>query len=376
MASHPLRELNTFGQSVWLDNLSRPLIRSGELKRLVEEDGISGVTSNPAIFNKAMTGGDAYDEAMTALARDGRSTTAIYEELAMTDIREACDVLRPVYDRTDGGDGFVSLEVSPHLAADTQGTIDEARRLWRDVDRRNLMIKIPGTPEGVPAIAACLEQGISVNVTLLFSLQAHEAVIDAHMQALEARAARGEELRSVSSVASFFLSRIDVKLDRQLDVLVADGRQADKARSLLGQVAVANAKLAYRLWQGKMDTDRWRALAAAGARVQRPLWASTSTKNPDYPDVMYVEPLIGEHTVNTLPDETIDAFRDHGKAAASITQGVDQAQAIMADLAGLGIDIHQVTDELVREGIQKFVTPFDELLAALNAKRESLVTAG
>lgn len=376
MASHPLRALNTFGQSVWLDNLSRPLIRSGELKRLVQEDGISGVTSNPAIFNKAMTGGNAYDEAMTSLARDGMSTTSIYEELAMTDIREACDVLRPVYDRAEGGDGFVSLEVSPHLAADTQGTIDEARRLWRDVDRRNLMIKIPGTPEGVPAIAACLEQGISVNVTLLFSLQAHEAVIDAHMQALEARAARGEDLSSVASVASFFLSRIDVKLDKQLGILAADGPQADKARSLLGQVAVANAKLAYRLWQEKMDTDRWRALAAAGARVQRPLWASTSTKNPDYPDVMYVEPLIGEHTVNTLPDETIDAFRDHGKAAATISQGVEQAQTIMADLAALGIDINQVTDELVREGIEKFVTPFDELLAALNAKRESLVAAG
>ena len=374
MASHPLLELNKLGQSVWLDNLSRPLVRSGELARLVKEDGITGVTSNPAIFRKAMTEGDAYDEAIAKLVQEGRSTMEIYEALAITDIQDACDVLLPVYQSTDGSDGFISLEVSPRLAADTEGTVAEAARLWEAVDRRNLLIKIPGTPEGVPAVEACLARGINVNVTLLFSLQAHEDVIEAHMRALETRAGRGEDLKPIASVASFFLSRIDVKLDKQLAVIAAGGQSA--AEALQGKVAVANAKLAYRMWEEKMDSDRWRKLAAAGARVQRPLWASTSTKNPDYPDVMYVEPLIGPHTVNTLPDETIAAFKDHGRAAVTIGDDLEEAKATMAGLAALGIDIDQATDELVREGVAKFVTPFDELLAALEAKRASLTAAG
>jgi transaldolase len=376
MATHPLLELNKLGQSVWLDNLSRPLVRSGELARLVAEDGITGVTSNPAIFRKAMTEGDAYDEAIARLAQEGRSTMEIYENLAITDIQDACDVLLPVYQRTEGRDGFISLEVSPLLAADTEGTVKDAARLWQAVDRRNLLIKIPGTPEGVPAVEACLASGINVNVTLLFSLEAHEAVIDAHIRALETRAGRGEGLSVIASVASFFLSRIDVKVDKQLTIMAASGEQAEAARALLGKVAVANAKLAYRLWEEKMDSDRWRKLAAAGAQVQRPLWASTSTKNPDYPDVMYVEPLIGPHTVNTLPGETIDAFRDHGRAAVTIGLGLDEARATMAGLKALGIDIDQVTDELVREGVAKFVTPFDELLASLEAKRTNLTAAG
>jgi transaldolase len=376
MATHPLLELNKLGQSVWLDNLSRPLVRSGELARLVAEDGITGVTSNPAIFRKAMTEGDAYDEAIARLAQEGRSTMEIYENLAITDIQDACDVLLPVYQRTEGRDGFISLEVSPLLAADTEGTVTEAARLWKAVDRSNLLIKIPGTPEGVPAVEACLARGINVNVTLLFSLEAHEAVIDAHIRALETRAGRGEGLSGIASVASFFLSRIDVKVDKQLTIMAASGEQAEAARALLGKVAVANAKLAYRLWEEKMDSDRWRKLAAAGAQVQRPLWASTSTKNPDYPDVMYVEPLIGPHTVNTLPGETIDAFRDHGRAAVTVGLGLDEARATMAGLAALGIDIDQVTDELVREGVAKFVTPFDELLASLEAKRTNLTAAG
>ena len=374
MASHPLLELNKLGQSVWLDNLSRPLVRSGELARLVKEDGITGVTSNPAIFRKAMTEGDAYDEAIAKLVQEGRSTMEIYEALAITDIQDACDVLLPVYQSTDGSDGFISLEVSPRLAADTEGTVAEAARLWEAVDRRNLLIKIPGTPEGVPAVEACLARGINVNVTLLFSLQAHEDVIEAHMRALETRAGRGEDLKPIASVASFFLSRIDVKLDKQLAVIAAGGQSA--AEALQGKVAVANAKLAYRMWEEKMDSDRWRKLAAAGARVQRPLWASTSTKNPDYPDVMYVEPLIGPHTVNTLPDETIAAFKDHGRAAVTIGDDLEEAKATMAGLVALGIDIDQATDELVREGVAKFVTPFDELLAALEAKRASLTAAG
>jgi len=376
MASHPLLDLKQHGQSVWLDNLSRPLIRSGELQRLVREDGITGVTSNPAIFNKAMTSGTAYDEAMTKLVQAGKTTLEIYEALAITDIQDACDVLRPVHDATGGSDGFVSLEVSPHLADDTQGTIEEAARLWNTVGRRNLLVKIPGTAAGVPAVEACLTRGINVNVTLLFSLAAHADVIDAHIRALKTRAGKGEDLRQIASVASFFLSRIDVKLDPMLASMARDGEHATKARDLMGKVAVANAKLAYGLWQGKMESADWRALAAAGARVQKPLWASTSTKNPDYSDVMYVEPLIGPNTVNTMPDETIVAFKNHGQAGLTVTSGVEEARATLASLADLGIDMDRVTDELLAEGITKFVKPFDDLLAALEAKRESLATAG
>lgn len=376
MASHPLLDLKQHGQSVWLDNLSRPLIRSGELQRLVQEDGITGVTSNPAIFNKAMTSGTAYDEAMTKLVQAGKTTLEIYEALAITDIQDACDVLRPVHDATGGSDGFVSLEVSPHLADDTQGTIEEAARLWNTVGRRNLLVKIPGTAAGVPAVEACLTRGINVNVTLLFSLAAHADVIDAHIRALKTRAGKGEDLRQIASVASFFLSRIDVKLDPMLASMARDGEHATKARDLMGKVAVANAKLAYGLWQGKMESADWRALAAEGARVQKPLWASTSTKNPDYSDVMYVEPLIGPNTVNTMPDETIVAFKNHGQAGLTVTSGVEEARATLASLADLGIDMDRVTDELLAEGITKFVKPFDDLLAALEAKRESLATAG
>jgi len=376
MASHPLLDLKQHGQSVWLDNLSRPLIRSGELQRLVREDGITGVTSNPAIFNKAMTSGTAYDEAMTKLVQAGKTTLEIYEALAITDIQDACDVLRPVHDATGGSDGFVSLEVSPHLADDTQGTIEEAARLWNTVGRRNLLVKIPGTAAGVPAVEACLTRGINVNVTLLFSLAAHADVIDAHIRALKTRAGKGEDLRQIASVASFFLSRIDVKLDPMLASMARDGEHATKARDLMGKVAVANAKLAYGLWQGKMESADWRALAAEGARVQKPLWASTSTKNPDYSDVMYVEPLIGPNTVNTMPDETIVAFKNHGQAGLTVTSGVEEARATLASLADLGIDMDRVTDELLAEGITKFVKPFDDLLAALEAKRESLATAG
>lgn len=376
MASHPLLDLKQHGQSVWLDNLSRPLIRSGELQRLVREDGITGVTSNPAIFNKAMTSGTAYDEAMTKLVQAGKTTLEIYEALAITDIQDACDVLRPVHDATGGSDGFVSLEVSPHLADDTQGTIEEAARLWNTVGRRNLLVKIPGTAAGVPAVEACLTRGINVNVTLLFSLAAHADVIDAHIRALKTRAGKGEDLRQIASVASFFLSRIDVKLDPMLASMARDGEHTTKARDLMGKVAVANAKLAYGLWQGKMESADWRALAAEGARVQKPLWASTSTKNPDYSDVMYVEPLIGPNTVNTMPDETIVAFKNHGQAGLTVTSGVEEARATLASLADLGIDMDRVTDELLAEGITKFVKPFDDLLAALEAKRESLATAG
>ena len=313
---------------------------------------------------------------MTRLVQEGKTTLEIYETLAIADIRDACDVLRPVYDTADGSDGFVSLEVSPHLADDTQGTIQEAARLWKTVGRRNLLVKIPGTAAGIPAVEACLTRGINVNITLLFSLGAYTDVIDAHIRALKARTALGKDLRQVASVASFFLSRIDVKLDPMLATMARDGEHAAQARDLMGKVAVVNAKLAYDLWQNKMETAGWRALAAAGARVQKPLWASTSTKNPEYSDVMYVEPLIGPHTVNTMPDETIAAFKDHGKAGVTVTQGREEARATMARLADLGIDMDRVTDDLLAEGITKFVKPFGDLLTALEAKRESLAATG
>ncbi len=371
MARNSLLEIKKLGQSVWLDNLSRPLLTTGALARLVREDGISGITSNPKIFKDAMTGGEAYDEALARLARQGRPTTEIYESLAIQDIQDACDLLAPAYQESDGTDGFVSLEVSPHLARDTAGTVAEARRLWRTVDRPNLLIKIPGTDEGVPAIEACLAAGINVNITLLFSLNAYKKVIDAHMRALEARRERKEPLAGVASVASFFLSRIDVKVDRALEKRAAAGGGAE-ARALLGKAAVASAKLAYRMWEEALDTPAWRRLEAAGARVQKPLWASTSTKNPAYSDVMYVEPLVAPRSVNTMPEETIEAFRDHGRAALTIGEGLDEARQTLERLAAVGIDMDQVTRELVEEGIEKFVTPFDELLAALDAKRSAL----
>ncbi len=371
MARNSLLEIKKLGQSVWLDNLSRPLLTTGALARLVREDGISGITSNPKIFKDAMTGGEAYDEALARLARQGRPTTEIYESLAIQDIQDACDLLAPAYQESDGTDGFVSLEVSPHLARDTAGTVAEARRLWGTVDRPNLLIKIPGTDEGVPAIEACLAAGINVNITLLFSLNAYKKVIDAHMRALEARRERKEPLAGVASVASFFLSRIDVKVDRALEKRATASGGA-QARALLGKAAVASAKLAYRMWEEALDTPAWRRLEAAGARVQKPLWASTSTKNPAYSDVMYVEPLVAPRSVNTMPEETIEAFRDHGRAALTIGEGLDEARQTLERLAAVGIDMDQVTRELVEEGIEKFVTPFDELLAALDAKRSAL----
>ena len=373
MTRNPLLLLGEQGQSVWLDNLTRVLLRDGTLARLIKEDGLTGVTSNPSIFKNAMTTGTAYDAPIRELAKGGRDAVAIYEELAIEDIRGAADLLRPVYDRTRGADGFVSLEVSPHLARDTRGTTDDARRLWRRVERPNVLIKIPGTAEGIPAIEACLAEGININITLLFSLAAHRAVIEAWFRALETRQANKRPIDRVASVASFFLSRIDVKLDRELDALIARGDRADEARRARGRTAIANARLAYQLWKEMHAGPRWKKLQDAGARFQRPLWASTSTKDPGEPDVKYVEPLIGRHTVNTMPDETIDAFRDHGRAVAdTVEQGLDEARGVMQVLKTLGIDIDRVTGELVVEGIDKFVKPFDALMQALEEKRQAL----
>lgn len=352
-----LRALNHFGQSVWLDFLSRGMLERGELARLAEEDGVSGVTSNPAIFEKAIAGSTDYDTVIRALARDGMSVAAIYERLTVEDVRRAADVLWPVYDRTGGRDGFVSLEVSPHLAHDTAGTVAEARHLWALLDRRNVFIKVPGTRAGIPAIRALIEGGISVNVTLLFAVERYQAVAEAYLAGLEARVAKGQSIERVRSVASFFLSRIDTLLDPRL------------SGDAVGAVAIASAKLAYRHYAQIIESDRWRALAAKGAQPQLLLWASTSTKNPAYSAVKYVEPLIGADTINTMPLETIDAYRREGRPAARITDGVDAAAALIASLPRQGVDLAAATDQLEREGVEKFVQPFDALMAAIEKKR-------
>jgi transaldolase/glucose-6-phosphate isomerase len=387
MKKNPLSLLTERGQSVWLDNLTRPLLQSGQLARLIREDGLSGVTSNPAIFKNAMTSGDAYDRQIRELARSGESGVGVYEALAIEDIRGAADVLRPVYDRTEGVDGFVSLEVSPqtegvdgfvslevspHLARDTRGTIDEAARLWAAVERPNVLIKIPGTDEGVPAIEACLDRGININITLLFSLAAHKKVLEAYFRAMESRQRRGEPLRGVASVASFFLSRIDTKVDKALDGMIAEGRNLEEAKALRGRAAIANARLAYRIWKEIHASDRWGKLAKSGAPLQRPLWASTSTKDPKESDVKYIEALIGPQTVNTIPDETIDAFRDHGRVEDTLERDAEESRRTLERLGAIGVDIDRVTAELVDEGIDKFIQPFDALLQALDEKRAAL----
>ena len=372
MTTNPLLQLNALGQSVWLDNLGRGMVEGGKLARLVADDGVSGVTSNPAIFQKSIAGSADYDSQIRELAGDDLDTVALFEALAIRDIRGAADVLREVYDRSEGTDGFVSLEVSPHLARDTEGTIAEATRLWGEVNRPNLLIKIPGTPEGIPAIRTALERDINVNVTLIFSLEAYREIMEAHLNALENRVQRGESPSTVASVASFFLSRIDVLVDRTIDAMVEAGDRAERARTLRGRAAVASAKLAYQQWKSIYSGPRWEALAAAGARVQKPLWASTSTKDPVYPDVKYVEPLIGPQTINTLPEVTVAAFRDHGIAALTIEDNIEEERRVMDELAELGIDMTKVTDTLLDEGIQKFNKPFDSLMESLEAKRAAL----
>lgn len=372
MASNPLLQIKELGQSIWLDNLTRGMLGEGRLARLVAEDGLAGVTSNPAIFNKAMTRGNDYDDQLRALAEEGRTAGEIFETMAVDDIQGACDVLRPVFDAANGTDGFVSLEVSPHLARDAAGTVAEARRLWKRVQRPNAFIKIPGTPEGIPAVEQCLTEGINVNITLLFSLTAYQEVMNAHLRALEARMERQEPLATVASVASFFLSRIDTKVDKRLDAMKESGMHPAEAASLRGKAAVASARVAYQMWKKTYSGPRWDALLDAGARFQKPLWASTSTKDPAYSDVLYVETLIGPHTVNTLPDETVDAFRDHGRAALTLESDLDEQHRVLEELDRIGVSMKQVTDELVEEGVKKFSDPFDALIQDLEAKRKSL----
>ncbi len=362
---NPLRALNDHGQVVWMDFIHRTMLTGGELERLVRDDGLTGVTSNPAIFEKAIGQSSDYDEQLRQVLAAGETTVEqAYEALAFEDIRLAADILRGVYDRTGGADGFVSLEVSPHLAYDTAGTIAQAKDLWERVDRPNLMIKVPATDEGIPAIEELLATGINVNITLMFSLDDYEAVAQAYLRGV----ARAEDPASVASVASFFVSRVDSKVDAMLE---ADGRP--EALALRGRIAIANSKLAYRRYQEIFEGEPFAALAARGARPQRVLWASTSTKNPDYRDVLYVEELIGRQTVNTLPPKTVEAFRDHGLVRDSLTEDVEGAERAIGALAELGIDFDAVTSELQTEGVEKFVVPFDTLLSTLAAKRDALL---
>jgi transaldolase len=372
MNKNPLLQLEALGQSIWLDFLSRGMLVSGELVSLIQEDGVTGVTSNPAIFEKAIAGSSDYDDAIKLLSRRGLTTPQIYQELVVDDIQMTADLLRPVYERTNGGDGFVSLEVSPHLAHDTAGTLIEARELWERVDRPNLFIKVPGTWEGLPAIRQLVSEGINVNVTLLFGLPRYRAVAEAYLDGLAERAARGLPLERVASVASFFLSRLDVLVDPLLAELAGSaGDRAQVAASLKGETAVACAKLAREMYHEIQASDRCATLAARGARPQRLLWASTGTKNPDYSDLKYLEPLIGPDTVNTAPLETLAAYRDHGHPADRLDQGVCEATTVLERLGALGIDLALVTQQLEDEGVVKFTRPFDSLMQSLEQKRSA-----
>ncbi len=370
-----LQQLSKYGQSYWLDNLSRDMIRDGALKSRIASQNLRGVTSNPAIFHKAITGSAIYDEQIAQLAGAGASAEDIYEALVVTDVQEACDVLRPVYDTSDATDGFVSLEVSPLLAYDTAGTMEETRRLWQAVNRPNLCVKIPGTPACVPAIEEMIYEGININVTLLFSVADYDAVANAYMSGLERRAAEGKPLGQVASVASFFLSRVDVLIDQLLTHRIRpEGSVGYDARpaGLLGKAALGSAKLAYQHFKEIVSSARWTALAGQGAQVQRLLWASTSTKNPAYSDVYYVEPLIGPHTINTMPDDTSLPFADHGTLAENtIEDGVDVARRELETLAAVGIDLDKVTWQLQHEGVQKFIDPYQVLIDALEQKRSA-----
>jgi transaldolase len=366
MKNNPLRQLATLGQSIWLDFIRRDLIASGGLRRLIEEDGLRGMTSNPAIFEKAIAGSHDYDENIRAMALEGKGAKEIYEALSQRDVQSAADEFRPLYDRTDGKDGYVSLEVNPHLAHDPNGTMLEARRLWGALNRPNVFIKVPATAEGLPAIRQLISEGISVNVTLLFGLPRYRQVVEAYLAGIEARSAQGKPVKHVTSVASFFVSRIDALVDPLLDKPIAQGgKKADLARKARGQVAIASAKIAYQIYRELFGSDRFKKLAAQGALVQRLLWASTSTKNPDYSDVKYVEALVGPDTVNTAPVETLDAYRDHGEPKARLEQDVTEARQVLERLPELGISIDKVTRQLEDEGVEKFNQPFDKLMALL-----------
>jgi transaldolase len=373
--TNPLRELEALGQSIWLDDIDREQLRSGLFERLINQDGLSGATGNPTIFEHAIDHGTAYDEQMRQLIAQGKNAQAIYETLAMTDVRHVADLLRPIYDRTAGQDGFVSIEVSPYLAQDTEGTLAEVRRFWDTIDRPNLMVKIPSTPAGVPAIRQALASGININITLIFSIENYLQVAEAYLGALEERMAAGKDINRIASVASFFVSRVDVLVDNLLEdkiKAVGASAQQQKLKALEGKAAIANARLAYQEFQRLFGGPRFAALKQRGARVQRPLWASTSTKNPAYRDVLYVEELVGPDTVNTMPLTTLESFRDHGRVRLSIEDQLREAQAQLAALADVGILYDEVTRQLQEEGVQKFTDSFHTLFQCIDKKRKVL----
>jgi transaldolase/glucose-6-phosphate isomerase len=364
---NPLKALLEFGQSPWMDYIRRDLLTSGALKKMIQEDGLMGMTSNPTIFEKAITGSKDYADILESPEAKKLDAKGVYEKIAIRDVQDAADIFKGVYQQTKRRDGYVSLEVSPLLANDAQGTIDEARRLWKSVGRENVMIKVPGTKEGLPAIRQLLEDGININITLLFAQSVYEQVAEAFIAALEARGKKGQDISHIASVASFFVSRIDTLIDGMIDTKLKTETDAGK-RALLtglqGKVAIANAKLTYRKYQEIHNTPRWKALAAKGAQPQRLLWASTSTKNPKYRDVMYVEELIGPETVDTIPPATFDAFRDHGRVRPSLTENVDEGAKVMANLEKAGISMKEVTEKLVVDGVKLFADAFKQLLEA------------
>ena len=370
MSQNPLLDLQALGQSIWIDFISRGMISSGELRRMIEEDGVSGVTSNPSIFEKAISESSDYDELLRSQDSIEKTPEEILQALTIEDIQSVADLLRPAYDRTDGRDGFVSLEVSPRLAHDTAGTIAEARQLWSAINRPNAMIKVPATQEGLPAIQQLTAEGINVNITLLFGLPRYRDVVEAYISGLEVLAANGKPLKPVASVASFFLSRIDTLVDPVLEKIMETGSpQADIATRLHGQIAIASAKVAYEMYKEIFGSERFTSLAKKGARTQKLLWASTSTKNPAYSDTKYIEPLIGADTINTVPVDTLNAYRDHGHPEQTLTQGVREAYQQLDMLSSVGIDLNAVTQQLEDEGIEKFVSAFDRLLVSIQKRQ-------
>ncbi len=373
--ANPLKQLLNYGQSMWLDYIRRDLFTTGKLKQYIDDDGLRGMTSNPAIFEKAIADSSLYDDILKTLAsRKDLNATAKFEKIAIRDIQDAADALRGVYQESNFRDGYVSLEVSPYLARKTQETIDEARRLWKEVGRDNVMIKVPGTKEGIPAFQQLISEGININVTLLFAQEVYEQVAEAYIAGLEGYAKRGGNLKKMASVASFFISRIDTLIDSLLDAKIkstSDASQQAFLKGLQGKVAIANGKLTYKAYQHIFSGPRWDALAAKGAQTQRVLWASTSTKNPHYRDVIYVEELIGPDTVNTMPPATIEAFRDHGRLRNSLTENVDAAKKVMDDLARAGISMKEVTDKLTDDGVKLFADAFDKLLATIDKSTQA-----
>jgi len=364
--TNPLKGLLDFGQSPWMDYIRRDLLTSGELKKMIENDGLRGMTSNPAIFEKSITGSTLYSDFLNAPDAKSLDAKGLYEKIAIRDVQDACDIFKPVYQQSKSRDGYVSLEVSPYLANDTKGTLEEARRLWKAVSRENLMIKVPATPEGIPAIRQLLEEGLNINITLLFAQSAYEKVAEAFIAALEARALKGLDVSHIASVASFFVSRIDTLVDSKVDELekTAGGAAKGLLESVRGKIAIANAKLTYQKYAELFGGSRWKALAGKGSQTQRLLWASTSTKNPKYRDVIYVEELIGADTVDTIPPATFDAFRDHGKLRKSLTEDVAGAAKTMESLSKAGISMRDVTDKLLADGVKLFADAFKQLLDA------------